>query len=98
MIWIALAAFLGGMATATLGWLGSNESFNTRKFSSSAIRAFTAALVFAIGHEALYGIGVIGVAIAFLAGAGVEVGGHRLAGALKKGKDGTKIRNHNCQV
>ena len=67
-----------------LGWLGSKEPFDIRKFSASIIRAIIAGVVFAVGHEVLYDIGAIGLALAFLSGAGIEVGGHRLAGIFKE--------------
>ena len=86
MIQLAIAAFLGGLATTLLGWLSSGNPFNGRKFSTSIIRAVIAGVVFAVGHEVLHDTGVMGLALAFLSGAGVEVGGHRLAGALKKKK------------
>ena len=86
MITIALAAFLGGLATTLLGWLGSGKPFDGRKFGASVIRAVIAGVVFAVGHEVLHDMGIVGLALAFLSGAGVEVGGHRLAGALKKKK------------
>ena len=84
MIPIALAAFSGGLATTLLGWLGSGKPFDLRKFSTSAIRALIAGVVFAVSHEVLHDIGALALAVAFLSGAGIEVGGHRLAGAFKK--------------
>ena len=86
MIPLAVAAFLGGLATTLMGWFASDKPFNGRKFGASVIRAIIAGVVFAVGHEMLHDTGIIGLALAFLSGAGVEVGGHRLAGALKKKK------------
>ena len=86
MIQLAIAAFLGGLATTLMGWFASDKPFDGRKFGASIIRAIIAGVVFAVGHEALYDMGFMGLALAFLAGAGIEVGGHRLAGTLKKKK------------
>lgn len=90
-IWyLAIAAFLGGILAALLGWLDSGEAFAPRKFTSSAIRALLAAAVFAIGYIATPVLaGLLGVIAAFLAGAGVDVIGNRLAGSIKASQSGT---------
>ena len=39
-IWyLVVAAFIGGIVAALLGWLDSGETFAARKFSSSVLRA-----------------------------------------------------------
>ena len=83
VIQLAVAAFLSGLATTLMGWLGSGKPFDLRKFSTSAIRALIAGVVFAVSHEVLHDIGALALAIAFLSDAGVEAGGYRLAGAFK---------------
>ena len=50
-LYIALAALLGGIVTALLGWLESGEPFNPRKFGGSVIRSLIAAAIFAAGYQ-----------------------------------------------
>ncbi len=84
-LYVALAALIGGLAAAVLGWIESKEPFEGRKFGGSAVRALVAAAVFAAGYE-LYGrAGVLDLLYAFLGGAGVDVLGNRLAGKLGNG-------------
>ncbi len=83
---IGVAAFLGGVISAVLGWLDSGEAFNARKFTSSALRALVAGLIFAAGYEYAGGqITIIDIFIALIAGAGFESGGNRIVGAIKAG-------------
>jgi hypothetical protein len=90
-IWyLVIAAFFGGIISALLGWLDSGEPFAARKFSSSVLRALLAAAVFAIGYTVTPVLaGVFGIIAAFLAGAGVDVIGNRLAGSVKASQSGT---------
>jgi len=84
-LYIALAALAGGLAAAFAGWLESNEPFNQRKFSSSAIRALIAGAVFAAGYELSGLVGMLDLFYAFLGGAGVDVLGNRIASKLGNG-------------
>jgi len=84
-LYIALVALAGGLVAALLGWLESNEAFNTRKFGGSSIRALIAAVVFAIGYHLSSPVGVLDLFYAFLGGAGVDVIGNRVAGKLGNG-------------
>lgn len=83
---IALAAFIGGVAVALLGWLDAHESFDPKKFGSSVIRALGAAVVFAIAYTYTNGITPIDIGIAFIGGMGIDAAGNRIAGAIKNGK------------
>jgi len=86
VIWIAVAAFLGGIAAGLLGWLDSKEPFNSRKFGASAIRALIAGIGFAAAYQYTSDLLTpIDLAIAFLGGAGVDVVGHRISGSIKAG-------------
>jgi len=81
---LALAAVLGALFSATLGWLDSGELFNGRKFTSSILRAVIAGIVTAggfitVGPEVVL---LWDYFLAFLAGAGIDVFGNRIAGAL----------------
>ncbi len=84
-LYVALAATVGGLVTALLGWLDSNEPFDGRKFGSSAIRAFIAGGVFAAGYEPSGSIGILDLLFAFLGGAGVDVLGNRIASKFGNG-------------
>ena len=84
-LYIALVALSGGLSAALLGWLESNEPFNSRKFGGSVIRSLTAGIVFAIGYHLSGPVGIIDLFYAFLGGAGVDVIANRIAGKLGNG-------------
>ena len=87
ILFVAGAAFLGGIVSALLGWTESTEPFNPKKFGSSIIRSIVAAAGVAAAFD--YGGGVaagIGLLIAFLAGVGVDAGGNKIAGAISARK------------
>ena len=84
-LYISLAAVMGGLTVALLGWMESNEPFNLRKFGGSAIRALIAGAIFAVGYEMSSSVGWLDLFYAFLAGAGVDVIGNRIAGKLGNG-------------
>jgi hypothetical protein len=83
-LYIALAALLGGVAAALLGWLENSEPFSPRKFGGSLIRSLIAAAVFAGGYQS-GAVGIIDLLYAFLGGAGVDVIGNRISGKLGNG-------------
>ena len=84
-LYIALAALLGGMVAALLGWLESSEPFNYRKFCGSAIRSLVAGAIFAAGYALSGTIGILDLLYAFLGGAGVDVIGNRFTGSFGNG-------------
>ena len=83
--YVAVAALVGGLVSALLGWLESGESFNPRKFGGSAVRALIAAAVFAAGYELANSVGALDLLYAFLGGAGVDVIGNRISSRLGNG-------------
>ena len=85
VLYIALAALIGGVVAALLGWLESGEPFNPRKFGASVIRSLVAAAIFAAGYQVSGSIGIIDLLYAFLGGAGVDVIGNRISGKLGNG-------------
>ena len=85
IIWIGALAFVGGTTSAVLGWLDSKEPFEVRKFTASIIRALVAGVVFAVGYSFTNGLSPIDLGIAFCGGAGVDVLGNRISGAIKAG-------------
>ena len=85
VIWVGVSAFVGAMVAAILGWLDSGEPFVVRKFSASIVRALVAGVVFAVGYAYTNGLSPIDFGIAFCGGAGVDVLGNRISGAIKAG-------------
>jgi hypothetical protein len=84
IVYVALAAFGGGVITALLGWLGSGEAFAFRKLLPSIIRAMLAGGVIAVSYPLVAAANIWALLIgAFLAGAGVDVTLHRLAATIK---------------
>ena len=84
MLIVAIAAFLGGIAASIMGWLDSGEDFQARKFFSSLIRALIAGALFALTYQ-LTGdnVSFVDAIIAFVAGAGIDVMGNRIAGSIR---------------
>ena len=80
---VALSAFIGGLFAAVMGWLDSGDDFIGRKFVSSVIRALVAGGVFAIGYTLVGNITIMDIVVAFVAGAGVDVLGNRIAGSIR---------------
>lgn len=82
VVFIGVAALAGAMFTALLGYTESQYPFNPKKFLSSVIRG----LVGAVGIAALWdwsgSITGVSYLLAIIAGAGVDVGGNRIAGAI----------------
>jgi hypothetical protein len=84
-LWVAIAALLGGLVSAGLGWLESKEPFDPRKFGGSAIRSLIAALIFVAGYSFSDSIGILDLFYAFLGGAGMDVIANRIAGKAGNG-------------
>ncbi len=83
LIYIALAAFVGGIFSSLLGFLDAKEAFDVRKFFASLLRALVAGIGFAVVYTYIGNVGVLDLAIAFLGGAGIDAGGKRLINVLK---------------
>ncbi len=81
---VMVSAFVGGLFAATLGWLDSGDVFIGRKFISSVIRALVASGVFAIGYQLIGTVSIMDIIIAFVAGAGVDCLGNRIAGSIRR--------------
>lgn len=80
---VAILSIAGALFTAALGWLESSEPFNARKFTSSLLRAFVAGMVFAVtSYVSLEKVDIWTYFVAFLGGAGIDVVGNRVAGAI----------------
>jgi hypothetical protein len=86
LLLVAIAALTGAVTSAVLGWLDSGENFIARKFASSMIRAIFSGILFVIAFTPLPNPDlwsfIIELGTAFLGGAGIDVLGHRIAGAV----------------
>lgn len=83
LIFIALAATIGAVIAGLLGWFGSGEVFNPRKFWPTILRAVIAGGIVAVSYPLIQTLGLwTGLIGAFLTGAGVDVLGNRLAGSI----------------
>ena len=79
-----IAAILGAILSAVLGWAESGADFDRRKFVPSLVRGAIAAVVVSVGVDyADVSITLIIYIGAFLTGMGIDAGGNRLAGALR---------------
>ena len=85
VIWIAVAAFLGGIVSSLLGWFDSQETFDMKKFGASIVRALIAGIGFAAAYQYMNALTPIDLAVAFLGGNGVDVLGNRISGSIKAG-------------
>jgi len=86
VLYLTLSAMGGGIASALLGWAKSGEKFASLKFLPSFLRSLFAGATFAVGSTAMSGVATWeNLVVAFLAGAGIDVGLHRLAGSKAKG-------------
>jgi len=81
IILIALTV-AGAVFVAVLGWVESGESFDTRKFGASVGRAIFAGFTSALIFQGTESPTIFTYLSALLIGAGIDVTGHRLAGAL----------------
>lgn len=88
MLILALLAVAGAITAAVIGWAESHEPFIARKFLSSVGRAIFAAILVAVTELLMPGnvVNMKDYLYAFLVGGGVDVYGHRLAGAIGYGK------------
>jgi hypothetical protein len=76
---VLLAAFLGGLSTAFLGFLGApkEEGFDIRKFGISIIVSLGGAILVALTFQQNGPLTFNSILEAYLSGAGIEVIGNR---------------------
>jgi hypothetical protein len=85
-VYVALAALAGGLFSALMGWMASDDPFDARKFGGSAIRTLIAAIIFAVGYQFTHTtVTVLDLFYAFLGGAGVDAIGNRIAAKFGNG-------------
>jgi len=85
LAWVFIAALVGGLFAAVLGYAGSGaEGWNAKKFLTSVVKAFVAAAVFATGYELVGStIGIKDLLLAFLGGVSVDTVLHRAAKVIQ---------------
>jgi len=81
-ITLILLTVVGAIAVAILGWIESGEPFDKRKFAASVGRATLGGLVSAFIFQGMENPTIWTYVSAFLIGAGIDVTGHRLSGAI----------------
>lgn len=74
----------GAVLSAIIGYLGSEDVFETQKFVSSMLTAVIAGALLAYGFSMLQVIEVWDYLLAFLSGAGADVLRHRIVRAATK--------------
>ena len=84
VLYTAVAAFLGAVVVALLGWADSKEPFEGKKFLASALRGLVAAVVFAVGVAVTSTAGWGFYFVAFLGGAGLDTLGKKAQDVLVK--------------
>jgi TctA family transporter len=82
IVLVFLAAFVGGIVTALMGWVSTTEPFIARKFVTSLIKALIGAAVIAVAFDYTGTQGILMLLTAFLAGAGVDAGIKRLTNTI----------------
>jgi len=81
-ITLILLTVVGAIAVAILGWIESGEPFDNRKFAASVGRAILGGLVSALIFQGTEDPTIWTYVSALLIGAGIDVAGHRLSGAI----------------
>lgn len=83
LVLVFIAAFLGGIIAALLGWIGTTEPFIARKFLTSVIKAFVGAVVITVAFDFAQTASLILLLAAFLSGAGIDAGAKRVTDAIR---------------
>ena len=92
-VYIGLAAFCGGILSASLGWFDSQEPFSVRKFGKSAIAALLLGISFAVGYSYATTIHTIDIFTAILSGAGFDSISNRAIGGAQALVANIKLRH-----
>lgn len=79
---LILLTVVGAISVAILGWIESGENFDNRKFAASVVRAILGGLISALIFQGTKDPNIWTYVSAILVGAGIDVSGHRLSGAI----------------
>jgi hypothetical protein len=80
---VAVACWVGAVATGLLGWAKSGKQFDGRSFLTSVLSGFVAAIAFAMTFNySGQSLTIFDVFIAIAAGAGVDNAVNRISGSI----------------
>lgn len=86
LVLVAISGALGALTSGVLGWLDSNESFNGRKFASTAVTALISgialATAFIIEPDMTLFQQVLSLFLVFGSGLGLDAGRNRISKAI----------------
>ena len=83
VLYVSLSAFGGGIIAGLLGWFKTGEDFSARVFVPTVLRALLAGGALALTYTFVGEVATVAdMVVAFMAGAGVDVVGHRIAGSI----------------
>ena len=83
VLYVSLSAFGGGIIAGLLGWFKTGEDFSARVFAPTVLRALLAGGALALTYTFVGEVATVAdMVVAFMAGAGVDVVGHRIAGSI----------------
>ena len=85
LLYVGLAAGGGGIIAGLLGFIKSGKSFSAHKYLPTVIRALLASGAIALTYNFVGDVASgADIVAAFMAGAGFDVLGHRIAGTTNK--------------
>ena len=81
ILYVGLAAGGGGIISGLLGWVKAGKNFSARKYLPTVVRALMAGGAIALTYNFVGDVASgADIVAAFMAGAGFDVLGHRIAG------------------
>ena len=84
LLYVSLAALGGGIVAGLLGWFKTGQDFSARTFAPTVLRSLMAGGAIALTYNFVGEVAsVTDIVIAFMAGAGMDAAGHRLAGSIR---------------
>lgn len=84
LLYVSLSAFGGGIIAGLLGWFKTGNGFSARRFAPTVLRALLAGGAIALAYNFIGEVATTtDIVVAFMAGAGMDVTGHRLAGSIR---------------
>jgi len=84
---LIILTVIGALFVAVLGWIEAGEPFDINKFVPSMARAAIGGLVSAFMFQGIENPDIWLYLTAFLVGAGFDVTGHRISGAVNQIKE-----------
>jgi hypothetical protein len=86
IIYIAIAALGGSLISGLIGWLKSDQPWNTKKYVESILSGIGAAAVLAMAYQfSEGGLKIYDLLAALAGGMGVDNAVNRISGIISKG-------------